>query len=152
MTLLLVYEAASKAAKEINMSDFDNNNDGIVDFVHVVFAGCDGSEYSKAIWSHKGYIPGILRDGVWVSKYIVTPEKENDNYASIGTICHEMGHAFGAPDFYDTDDDKSGGDFKGTGKWDLMKNGNVMISLIYVLGSVLVGVGVIFAIEYFTMK
>ena len=124
MTLLLVYEAASKAAKEINMSDFDNNNDGIVDFVHVVFAGCDGSEYSKAIWSHKGYIPGILRDGVWVSKYIVTPEKENDNYASIGTICHEMGHAFGAPDFYDTDDDKSGGDFKGTGKWDLMKNGN----------------------------
>ena len=34
----------------------------------------------------------------------------------------------------------------------LMKNGNVMISLIYVLGSVLVGVGVIFAIEYFTMK
>ncbi len=35
---------------------------------------------------------------------------------------------------------------------DLMKNGNVMISFLYVLGSVLVGVGVIFAVEYFTMK
>ena len=34
----------------------------------------------------------------------------------------------------------------------LMKNGNVMISFLYVMGSVLVGVGVIFAIEYFTMK
>ncbi|MBR5800117.1 MAG: fluoride efflux transporter CrcB [Lachnospiraceae bacterium] len=34
----------------------------------------------------------------------------------------------------------------------LMKNGNVMISLLYVLGSVLVGVGVIFAVEFFTMK
>ncbi|MBR6628051.1 MAG: fluoride efflux transporter CrcB [Lachnospiraceae bacterium] len=34
----------------------------------------------------------------------------------------------------------------------LMKNGNLMISFLYVLGSVLVGVGVIFAIECFTMK
>ena len=35
---------------------------------------------------------------------------------------------------------------------DLIKNGNVMMSFLYVLGSVLVGVGVIFAVEYFTMK
>ncbi len=35
---------------------------------------------------------------------------------------------------------------------DLMKNGNVMISFLYVLGSVLVGVGVIFAVECFTME
>lgn len=34
----------------------------------------------------------------------------------------------------------------------LMKNGNLVISFLYVLGSVLVGVGVIFAIECFTMK
>ncbi len=35
---------------------------------------------------------------------------------------------------------------------DLMKNGNVMMAFLYVLGSVLVGVGVVFAVEYFTMK
>ena len=35
---------------------------------------------------------------------------------------------------------------------DLIKNGNVMMSFLYVLGSVLVGIGVIFAVEYFTMK
>lgn len=35
---------------------------------------------------------------------------------------------------------------------DLMKNGNVMMSFLYVFGSVLVGIGVIFAVEYFTMK
>ncbi len=35
---------------------------------------------------------------------------------------------------------------------DLMKNGNAMIAFIYVLGSVLVGIGVIFAVEYFVMK
>ena len=35
---------------------------------------------------------------------------------------------------------------------DLMKNGNVLISFLYVLGSVVVGIGVIFAVECFTMK
>ena len=35
---------------------------------------------------------------------------------------------------------------------DLMKNGNVMISFLYVFGSVLIGIGVIFAVEYFSMK
>lgn len=35
---------------------------------------------------------------------------------------------------------------------DLMKNGNFMLAFTYVLGSVLVGIGVIFAVEYFTMK
>ena len=35
-----------------------------------------------------------------------------------------MGHAFGAPDFYDRNDKKTGGDFIGTGRWDLMANGD----------------------------
>ncbi|MBQ7933518.1 MAG: fluoride efflux transporter CrcB [Lachnospiraceae bacterium] len=35
---------------------------------------------------------------------------------------------------------------------DMLKNGNVLMAFIYVLGSVLAGVGVIFAVEYFTMK
>lgn len=135
MTFALVYEAVCKAASDVNMSHFDNNGDGIVDFVHVIFAGRPANEYEienndtvqaepKAIWPHKGYIPGILRDGLWISKYIITSEKENNRYASIGTICHEMGHAFGAPDFYDTDEDKNGGYFIGTGIWDLMASGD----------------------------
>lgn len=35
---------------------------------------------------------------------------------------------------------------------ELMKNGNAMIALVYMVGSVLVGVGVIFGIEYFAIK
>lgn len=34
----------------------------------------------------------------------------------------------------------------------LIKNGNSGIALLYMLGSVLVGVGVIFAVEYFSLK
>lgn len=35
---------------------------------------------------------------------------------------------------------------------DMLKNGNVLMAFIYVLGSVLAGIGVIFVVEYFTMK
>ncbi len=35
---------------------------------------------------------------------------------------------------------------------DLIKSGNTIVALIYVLGSVLAGVGVIFAAEYLTMQ
>lgn len=35
---------------------------------------------------------------------------------------------------------------------DLIKAGNTGLALIYVLGSVLIGVGVIFAVEYLTIK
>lgn len=35
---------------------------------------------------------------------------------------------------------------------ELMKNGNTFIAFAYVLGSVLAGIGVIFAVEYFLMK
>ena len=118
-TKKLVKEAIKKAAKEGNMQYFDNDNNGFVDFVHIVFAG---TMYD--IWPHRSNVYGILRDGVWISKYIITPEIEDNTYASIGTICHEMGHAFGAPDFYDRDGRGNGGDFAGTYTWDLMSDGN----------------------------
>ena len=35
---------------------------------------------------------------------------------------------------------------------ELMKSGNALIALVYMVGSVLVGVGVIFGIEYFAIK
>lgn len=35
---------------------------------------------------------------------------------------------------------------------ELIRNGNSLIALVYMLGSVIVGVGVIFAIEYFAAK
>ena len=92
----LIKEAIKEAAKDVNMRTFDNDNDKYVDFVHIVYAGSMDS-----IWPHSSFIKRIYRDNVWVSKYIITSEKENNKHASIGTICHEMGHAFGAPDFYD---------------------------------------------------
>ncbi|MCF6358134.1 MAG: immune inhibitor A, partial [Draconibacterium sp.] len=41
----------------------------------------------------------------------------------IGVICHEFGHVLGAKDFYDTDYG-TGGQYDGTGDWDMMASGN----------------------------
>jgi len=42
----------------------------------------------------------------------------------IGVFTHELGHAFGLPDFYDTDDEDSGGESEGLGHWCLMATGS----------------------------
>ena len=119
----LVYEAICKAANEVDFSDYDNDGDGYVECIHVLFAGQGQNEDgapNEAIWPHQGSMGIICRDGVCISRYVVTPEKYHNNYRGIGTICHELGHIFGAPDFYDTKNDT----FPGTSTWDLMGGGN----------------------------
>ena len=121
----LVYEAICKAANEVDFSDYDNDGDGYVECIHILFAGQGQNEEkapSEAIWPHQGSMKAIYRDNVCISGYIVTPEKYQNNYRGIGTICHELGHIFGAPDFYDTKHNKD--TFPGTGTWDLMGGGN----------------------------
>ena len=129
----LVREAIYAAiGSGIKLTDFDGNRDGEVDAIHVVFAGhglSDGAP-DGLIWPHKFQITApIVRDKVAASTYIITPElyynkenKEEKIIAPIGTICHELGHVFGAWDFYDTDDEQ-GGTYYATGKYDLMCNG-----------------------------
>ena len=122
----LVREAIRKAAADIDMSEFDNDDDGYVDCIHVLYAGIgeDGDiNTPNALWPHKGSIlPMMLRDGVKISEYIITPELYNGNIRGIGVVCHELGHILGAPDFYDVDDEENG-KYEGTGEWDLMASG-----------------------------
>lgn len=126
----LITEALQKANPDVNYADFDNDGDGIVDVVHVIFAGYDesdgGSEY--AIWSHRWTIPTITLDGKSITDYSCSSElrgSSGNNICGIGTACHEMGHIFGASDFYDTNEQKvNDGDYEGTGNWDLMASGN----------------------------
>jgi len=124
----LIIEAVQKANPSVNYADFDNDNDGYVDGVHVIFAGY-GKENTgapdDAIWSHHGNIPDLTLDGKKISSYSCTPELRNtygNTITGIGVICHEMGHVFGAPDFYDRNDD-TGGQYQGTGVWDIMASG-----------------------------
>lgn len=126
----LIVEALQKADPSVNYADFDNDGDGKVDGVHVIFAGYDeafSGVSPNAIWSHRWAIPGLTLDGKLITDYSCSSELKyytGNTICGIGTACHEMGHIFGASDFYDTNEGQvNDGDYKGTGVWDLMASG-----------------------------
>lgn len=121
-------EAVNAAAADVDYSDYDNNGDGVMDGLHILFAGHgeEASGNAAHIWSHKSTLSNLVHDGIAITTYSCSPELRNTStqLTHIGVICHELGHVFGAPDFYDIDYDGSGGQYSGTGEWDLMGSGN----------------------------
>jgi M6 family metalloprotease-like protein len=125
---ILATEAVTRAAAELNLQDYADN--GALETFHIIFAGhgaetgLPGSQY---IWSHMWAIwPSIIRDGVRVSVFSCSPELRNasgTDLTRIGVICHELGHVFGSPDYYDSDYAENG-EYPGTGCWDLMADGS----------------------------
>jgi M6 family metalloprotease-like protein len=127
--------AKSAAAYAFNQSgidpaDYDNDNDGYIDAFHFIYAG-RGEESgggANAIWAHESEFSDSDIDigNKKLNVYSCSPELRNGSggITRIGVICHEMGHIFGAPDFYDADGSDSGGSFTGTGRWDLMADGS----------------------------
>jgi len=125
----LITEAVTLADPTIDYTNFDNDNDGTVDGVYVIYAGF-GEEFTgtspDAIWAHASSIPPITVDGKTVSRYSCSCELRGNSgtgITRIGVICHEFGHVLGAHDYYDTDKTTNTLYF-GTGKWDVMGNGN----------------------------
>lgn len=123
-------EAVDSASKYVNFADYDNDNDGYIDGLHIIFAG-HGEEAgagAECIWSHKWNIfdPPTYNNTI-IDVYSCSPEcKDNKGsfITAIGVICHELGHVFGAPDYYDTDYESSGGQYPGLGNFDIMSGGS----------------------------
>ena len=117
----------------VDFTQFDVNNDGIIDAVHVIFAGRPESTTGEtdAIWPHRWTIydtdTNIQKyfDGVRLKDYSCSEEIERaGNMANIGTICHEFGHVLGLPDYYDTDYAGSGGNATALSSWSIMAAGS----------------------------
>ncbi len=124
----LITEAVTLANPSVNYSDFDNDNDGTVDGVYVIYAGYgeEAGGGANAIWAHAWSIAPLTLDGKIVSRYSCSPELRGNSgtgLTRIGVICHEFGHTMGAGDFYDTDYGTNG-EYTGTGKWDIMAEGS----------------------------
>jgi M6 family metalloprotease-like protein len=124
----LVTEAVTLADAAVNYADFDNDGDGSVDGVYVIYAGYgeEAGGGADCIWAHAWNITAVVKDGKTISKYSCSAELSGSSgttMTAIGVICHEFGHVLGAPDYYDTDY-STGGQFDGTGKWDLMASGS----------------------------
>lgn len=123
-------EAFIAASANVNYANYDNDGDGIMDGAHILFAG-SGEEAgggADCIWSHKWNLSEpLVFNNTTISTYSCSPEYQGNNeekLTNIGVICHELGHVFGSPDYYDTDYAGSGGEFSGIGKWDLMSSGS----------------------------
>ncbi len=122
-TQKLVEDLVTLADPSVDFSRYDNDGNGFVDALIVIHAG-RGAEYSgnnSDIWSHKWAInPKLTNDGVYVSSYTVQPEYLSiPGDMTIGVFAHELGHAFGLPDLYDTDYGS-----RGIGSWGIMAYGS----------------------------
>ena len=123
----LAEEVMMMIKNDINVSQFDNNNDGWVECIHIYYAGQGQHVVGapvEAIWPHRWYLEEyVYSNGIKMSNYMMTPELRFAQYSGIGVICHELGHILGSPDFYDVNYEVDE-EYEGTGSWDLMAAGN----------------------------
>ena len=117
----LVREACVLSDPLVDFSRFDDDGDGNVDNVFVIVAGkseAEGAD-SDCMWPHQWYVPNLWLDGKRILTYALSTEltvkgQNSDGrlvwgLCSIGTFCHEYSHTLGLRDYYDIDDEGSGG-------------------------------------------
>ena len=136
----LLNAAIEAADPDVDFSQYDGDNNGVVDLIYFMIAG-NGSNYngndSGLFWPHRSmiYNPNtyqwIYKDGVQLRDYASSVELygwlSQPNTViidGIGTICHEFSHVLGLPDFYDTDYEGSGGQSNHPGIWSVMAGGS----------------------------
>ena len=96
----------------IDFSQYDNDKDGNVDFVYMIYAGVGRSSSGvvESIWPHASSITKRMGNGPTVKRYACSNEIGGRAYKAnsatstpngIGTFVHEFGHVLGLPDLYD---------------------------------------------------
>lgn len=108
----------------LDFGEYDNDLDGLVDFAGIIHSGPDMAATGNPChtWSHAidlTEIPTSDRNSegvpVRVLRLFTMPEINLD----IGVAVHEMMHALGEPDYYNTSYTSAG-----TGDWDIMAGGS----------------------------
>ena len=139
----MVVEACSiaNASYGVDFTKYDNDSDGEVDFVYLIYAGkgeADGGA-DNTIWPHNWsldaayyynnctYAQSARRfDGKYINNYACSGELNGQSGArtGIGTIAHEFGHVIGLPDLYDIDYGQNYEDYMTPGEWHIMDGGS----------------------------
>ena len=93
--LELCVEAIKSLPTDVDYSHYDNDGDGLVDNVHIIFAGYgeEAGATSDAIWAHEFPYRITLENEIGVSfeGYSCSPELRGNygaNITNIGVICH----------------------------------------------------------------
>lgn len=116
------YKEAIEGAQEVYgnwVSTFDNDGNGSVDMAFFVYAGegQNGCDDAYTIWP-KESSSGGTQGGVTFGCYACCNETYKNTTDGIGVFVHELSHALGLPDFYDTHYVAYGLDY-----WDVMDSG-----------------------------
>lgn len=132
-------EVLKQLPTDIDYSQYDWDNDGLIDQVLIIFAGYGANEYfanreeqtgkaKDCIWPLEWEISDkIVRSGKTFRTFSATNELNvrDDQYSGIGTFAHEFSHCLGLPDMYDTHYDQAKTATGGLmDAWELMDGGN----------------------------
>lgn len=121
----IVREAVAAADGYVDFANYDNDNDGTVDALGIIYAGGgphDGCAVDAApngsggdnLWPHSGKADtgaAVTADGKTIRPFIINSEltyalanpSNCNQIQTIGLFAHELGHSLGLPDLYDTD-------------------------------------------------
>lgn len=137
----MVVEACQLVDSEVDFSQYDNDGDGYVDFVYILYAGlgeADGGP-DESIWPHNWNLTSASSygnctyaknkrkfDGKYVDNYACSGEINGltNKRCGIGTICHEFGHVIGMVDLYDIEYGTNYDNGVTPGEWSIMDGGS----------------------------
>lgn len=138
----MVVEACSIANANygVDFTKYDNDGDGEVDFVYLIYAGkgeADGGA-DNTIWPHNWSLDAAFYydnctydqnarrfDGKYINNYACSGELSGAGARTgIGTIAHEFGHVIGLPDLYDIEYGQNYEDYMTPGEWHIMDGGS----------------------------
>lgn len=125
---------------ELDLSNYDLDNNGTLDTVFIYYAGFGSADSdTQTIWPHQSvYWNGgtpLRFDGIKVGPYACANELKGWNPTTgiaagkegyepwvdgVGTFIHEYGHVLGLPDLYDVE---YSGEAVTPGEWDVMDSG-----------------------------
>jgi len=121
----MVIEACRALDATVDFSQYDRDNDGVIDNVYVIYAGRGEAsdifgEHPELVWPHSSSVAnwGLYFDGKLLATYGCSNEWEDiyqvknnnieivgENPDGIGTFVHEFSHILGLPDLYKTIDE-----------------------------------------------
>lgn len=132
---------AVKQLTSVDWSLYDNDKNGSVDVVIILYAGPGEAQGASgdAIWPHQWYLSSayyygrsdynaFYQNGVKIDKYACFCETRGQydsgtTVDGIGTFCHEFSHCLGLPDYYET---TYANGYYGMGNWSLMNSGSYL--------------------------
>jgi M6 family metalloprotease-like protein len=142
---ILCWDAVKAADPEVNFADYDQvmlfhagpgqESDVLNDSAEQIWSVFFRMEDLAYYLPYEGVANGIPTDDrtaegdtVFVADMPIVPELETQDgfvFSPVGVVCHELGHAFGLPDLYDTvaPENQVFAESQGIGSWDLMAAG-----------------------------